>query len=42
MGLFAVNPRVWLVFGLLFLAGLVRRLWKQWRQQRAGQLTKRP
>jgi hypothetical protein len=35
MGLFAVNPRVYLVLLLLFLLALLRRLWKQWRVRRA-------
>jgi hypothetical protein len=30
----AVNPRVWLVVGLLFLLGLARRLWRGWQARR--------
>lgn len=30
----AVNPKVWLVLGLVFLLGLLRRLWHAWRARR--------
>lgn len=41
MGLFAVNPRIWLVLGLLFFAALLRRLWKQWRMRRSAEKQRR-
>jgi hypothetical protein len=34
VGLVAVNPKVWLVLGLLFLLGLLRRAWRSWRARR--------
>ncbi len=36
MALLALNWRVWLVIALLFLFGLARRLYKQWRQRVAA------
>ncbi len=30
----AVNPKIWLVLGLLFLLALGRRLWRSWRARR--------
>ena len=30
----ALNWRVWLVIGLLFLYGLARRMFRQWRRRR--------
>jgi membrane protein DedA with SNARE-associated domain len=39
----AVNPRVWVVLGVLFLLALARRLWRRWRQRRrTAQGSKRP
>jgi hypothetical protein len=29
----AVNPRVWLIIGLLFLYGLARRVYRDWRRR---------
>ena len=29
-----VNPKIWLVIGLLFLFGLARRQWRSWRARR--------
>lgn len=34
MVIFAVNPRIWLVLGILFLLALLRRLWRRWRATR--------
>jgi hypothetical protein len=30
----ALNPRVWVVLGVLFLLALLRRLWRGWRSRR--------
>ncbi len=40
----AVNWRIWVVLGLLFLFGLLRRLYRSWRAKRrtAAQGSKRP
>ncbi|HEV2767300.1 MAG TPA: hypothetical protein VGV63_06315 [Acidimicrobiales bacterium] len=40
----AVNWRIWVVLGLLFLFGLLRRLYRSWRARRrvAAQGSKRP
>lgn len=35
MGLFSVSPLVWAVLLVLFALALLRRLWRQWRLQRA-------
>jgi hypothetical protein len=36
MVFFAVNPKIWLVIGVLVLLGLARRLWRSWRARRAA------
>jgi hypothetical protein len=32
----ALNWRVWLIIGLVFLYGLGRRMFRQWRRRRAA------
>jgi hypothetical protein len=40
MVFFAVNPRIWLVVGLLVLFGLARRCWRSWRARRRARLAR--
>jgi hypothetical protein len=35
MAAFSVDPWFWLILVALFSAGLVRRLWVQWRSRRS-------